>query len=193
MERLAQIRAAIGAETGLMVDVNTIFERSEALPYGEAIARFEPFWYEEPLAPLDYDGHAQLRQALDTPIATGENLYTRHGFEPLFAAGGCDFAMPDILRCGGIAQTRSICEAALAAGVVPTPHNFSSGAGTAATLHLMAAIPETELLEFDPTGTAIYEELFVEPLEVESGQVRVPTGPGLGVRLTPELIERYSA
>ena len=100
--------------------------------------------------------------------------------------------MPDILRCGGIDQTRRICEDALAAGVVPTPHNYSSGIGTAATLHLMAAMPETELLEFDPTGTAIYEELFVEPLEVENGAVRVPSVPGLGVELTQAVIDKYS-
>jgi L-alanine-DL-glutamate epimerase-like enolase superfamily enzyme len=91
--------------------------------------------------------------------------------------------MPDILRCGGLEQTRHICRAALHHGVIPSPHNFSSGVGLAATLHLMAALPEAEWLEFDPTGTAIYEELFLEPLQVERGRVRVPTGPGLGVRL----------
>ena len=72
--------------------------------------------------------------------------------------------------------------------MVPSPHNFSSGVGLAATLHLMAALPETEWLEFDPTGTAVYEELFVEPLVVERGRVRVPESPGLGVRLTEEVL-----
>jgi L-alanine-DL-glutamate epimerase-like enolase superfamily enzyme len=96
----------------------------------------------------------------------------------------CDYVMPDILRCGGLEQTRQICREALRRGVIPSPHNFSSGVGLAATLHLMSALPETEWLEFDPTGTAIYEELFVEPLVVEQGRVRVPYSPGLGVRLT---------
>jgi len=191
LDRLRKIRAAIGPDVGFMVDVNTVFERSQALRFGEAIREIDPFWYEEPLAPLDFDGHASLRTQLGLKIATGENLYTTHGFAPLFAAGGCDYAMPDILRCGGIAQTQAICAAALDAGAVPTPHNYSSGVGTAATLHLMAAMPETQLLEFDPTGTAIYEELFVEPLEVEAGKVRVPTVPGLGIELTRETIHRY--
>ena len=63
--------------------------------------------------------------------------------------------------------------------MIPSPHNFSSGVGLAATLHLMAALPETEWLEFDPTGTAIYEELFVEPLVVERrpGARAAVTGP----------------
>ena len=99
--------------------------------------------------------------------------------------------MPDILRCGGLRQARMICQAAERHGMIATPHNFSSGVGLAATLHLMAALPRTQLLEYDPTGTSIYEELFVEPLKVEGNRVRVPTGPGLGVELTEEIISRY--
>ena len=61
----------------------------------------------------------------------------------------------------------------------------------AATLHLMAALPQTQLLEFDTTRTAIYEELFVESLVVKDGFVRVPTAPGLGIELTDEIISKY--
>ena len=93
------------------------------------------------------------------PIVTGENLYLREGFEPLWQADCCDYVMPDILRCGGLRQTRDICHDAVSHNVIPSPHNFSSGVGLAATLHLMAALVETQLLEFDPTGTAIYEEM----------------------------------
>jgi L-alanine-DL-glutamate epimerase-like enolase superfamily enzyme len=137
---------------------------------------------------MDATGHAWLRQQLPVKIATGENLYLTQGFEPLWTHQACDYVMPDVLRCGGLEQTRRICRAALNHGIIPSPHNFSSGVGLAATLHLMAALPETQWLEFDPTGTAIYEELFVEPLAVERGRVRVPSTPGLGVRLTQEVI-----
>jgi D-galactarolactone cycloisomerase len=161
------------------------------LEEGRRQAAFDPFWFEEPIAPADYEGHAWLRKQLPTPIAAGENLYTVYGFAPMFAAGGCDYIMPDILRCGGIRQTRLICEAAERAGVIATPHNYSSGVGLAATLHLMAAVPQTQLLEFDTSGTSIYEEMFVEPLECKDGRVRVPTAPGLGVALTDEIIAKY--
>jgi L-alanine-DL-glutamate epimerase-like enolase superfamily enzyme len=188
LQRVEAVRQAIGPEVGFMIDVNTAFEPQQALEFGQALLPFRPFWYEEPVAPPDAAGHAWLRERLPLKIATGENLYLTHGFEPLWAQRACDYAMPDILRCGGLEQTRQICLAALRHGVVPSPHNFSSGVGLAATLHLMAALPETEWLEFDPTGTAIYEELFVEPLVVKDGRVRVPDTPGLGVRLTEELI-----
>jgi L-alanine-DL-glutamate epimerase-like enolase superfamily enzyme len=176
-----------------MIDINTAFDRETALARGREFATFKPFWYEEPLSPLDWQGHAWLRQQLRMPIATGENLYTIHGFEPLLQEHGCDYVMPDILRCGGLEQTRQICLVAQQHGIICSPHNYSSGVGLAATLHLMAAMPETQLLEFDPTGTSIYEELFIEPLVVENGSVRVPDGPGLGVRLTDAVIEGYRA
>lgn len=191
LDRLEAIRRAIGPDIGLMIDINTIYDRQTALEQGLRQAAFNPLWFEEPIAPADYAGHAWLRKQLPIPIATGENLYTVYGFAPLLACGGCDYAMPDILRCGGIEQTRQICKAAGRADVVATPHNYASGVGLAATLHLMAAVPETRLLEYDPTGTSIYEELFVEPLAVEDGRVRVPTAPGLGVALTDAIIARY--
>ena len=174
-----------------MVDLNSAFQRDRAMSFGRQIASANIFWYEEPVSPLDFVGHARLGEAIPMKIATGENLYTTRGFDPLFAARGCDYAMPDILRCGGIQQARQICEAAVANNVIPSPHNYSSGVGTAATLHLMAALPDTQLLEFDPTGTAIYEELFIDPLVVEDGFVHVPDRPGLGVRLTDEIMNRW--
>jgi D-galactarolactone cycloisomerase len=189
--RLEAIRRAIGPEIGLMIDINTVYDRQTALEQGQRQAAFDPFWFEEPIAPADYEGHAWLREQLPIPIAAGENLYTVEGFAPMFACRGCDYVMPDILRCGGIRQTRLICEAAARAGVIATPHNFASGVGLAATLHLMAAVPETRLLEYDTSRTSIYEEMFVEPLAFKDGRVRVPTAPGLGVALTEEIIAKY--
>ncbi len=96
--RLEAVRQAIGPDIGLMIDINTAFDRSTALDEGHKQAAFDPFWYEEPICPIDYEGHAWLRQQLPRPIASGENLYTIHGFEPMLACNGCDYIMPDILR-----------------------------------------------------------------------------------------------
>jgi D-galactarolactone cycloisomerase len=116
--RIEAIRRAIGPEIGLMIDINTAYDRQTALEQGRRQAAFDPFWFEEPIAPADYEGHAWLREQLPMPIAAGENLYTVYGFEPMFACRGCDYVMPDILRCGGIRQTRLICEAAEREGVI---------------------------------------------------------------------------
>lgn len=191
LARCAALRDAIGPDVGLMIDINTAFSRAEALERGIEFSGFRPYWYEEPIAPLDFAGHAWLRSQLPMPIATGENLYTRHGFEPFLESPSCDYLMPDILRCGGLGETMQVCAAAAKHGTIVSPHNYSSGVGLAATLHLMAAVPETQLLEFDPTGSSVYEELFVEPVAVIGGRVQVPTTPGLGVRLSPTVECRY--
>lgn len=193
LQRLQAMREAIGPDVGLMVDINTGLEREAALARGRDFAQFDPYWYEEPLCPIDFAGHAWLRQELPMRIATGENLYATLGFQPLWEAQACDFVMPDILRCGGIDQTRQICQAAVSHSVVPTLHNYSSGIGLAATLQLMAAMPEIQLLEYDPTGTSIYEELFIEPPGVSAGHVEVPTTPGLGLQLTAEVLSKYGS
>ena len=189
--RVAAIREAIGPRVGLLVDINTAFDRQTALARGKMFARYDAFWYEEPLPPMDLDGYLELKQRLPIPIAHGENEFTRYGFRDMFVRGSVDYAMPDILRAGGLLETKKICAMAEAFGVVVSPHNYSTGVGLAATLHLMAATPATALLEFDPTGTAVYEELFVDGLKIEGGFVHVPDRPGLGVELRPETLERY--
>jgi L-alanine-DL-glutamate epimerase-like enolase superfamily enzyme len=106
LQRLEALRRAVGPDVGLMVDVNTVFEPPQALAFGQAIVPFQPYWYEEPVAPVDAAGHAWLRERLPLKVATGENLYLVQGYEPLWAHRACDYVMPDILRCGGLEQTR---------------------------------------------------------------------------------------
>ena len=101
----------------------------------------------------------------------------------MFDKGGVDFAMPDAARTGGLTEMRKICALAEAYGVVVSPHNYSSGVCSAATLHLMAAVPGTGPLEWDTVNSSIVSELFIEPPVVRDGTVSVPQLPGLGVHL----------
>ena len=193
LRRLEAIRHAIGPQVKLMIDLNTGLERDESLKRITQYLPFDPFWIEEPIMPYDVEGHGWLRKNLKIPIAVGENLYTTHGFAAMLSGGGCDYVMPDVSRSGGIHQTQLIYQLAEADKVKCSPHNFCTGVGLAATLHVMAAMPAMEWLEYDPTGTSVYDELFVEPLEVKDGFVTVPTLPGLGVRVTEEVLLKYAA
>lgn len=191
--RVRAIRDAIGPEIGLMVDVNTGFDRPTAIRFGRQIAEYEITWYEEPLSPMDVHGLVDVRAATGLTIATGENEYTRWGFRQLFENGGIDYAMPDVARTGGLTEMKKICAVAEAYGVVVSPHNYSSGVCSAATLHFMAAVPSTGPLEWDTIDSSVVSELFVEPPTVKNGAVSVPQLPGLGVHLPDEVRSRYSA
>ncbi|MBI3988452.1 MAG: mandelate racemase/muconate lactonizing enzyme family protein [candidate division NC10 bacterium] len=192
LARARAIRRAIGDQAGFMIDINCHFDRPTALWMGKRFREVNPFWYEEPLPPYDLEGYRELKDRLDLPIAAGENEFTKYGFLELFQRRAVDYAMPDIARIGGLTEAVKVCALAEAFNVPCSPHNFSSGVLLAATLHLMAALPGTDLLEFDVTGTSVYEELFVEPLLVQDGFVSIPHGVGLGVELTEEVRRRYA-
>jgi L-alanine-DL-glutamate epimerase-like enolase superfamily enzyme len=192
VRRVRALREAIGPDVGLMVDINTGFDRPTAIRFGRRIAEYDITWYEEPLSPMDLDGLAVIRESTGIPIATGENEYTRWGFREMLSKGGVDVAMPDMARTGGITEMRKICAVAEAFGVVVSPHNYSSGVCSAATLHLMAATPRTGPLEWDTVGSSIVPELFVEPPVLRDGHIVVPQLPGLGVHLPDEVRAQYA-
>jgi D-galactarolactone cycloisomerase len=104
-----------------------------------------------------------------------------------------DYAMPDIMRCGGLTETKKICALAEAFDVPVTPHSYTTGVGLSATVHLMASTPNCQWLEYDVTPYPLYEQLLEKPLEFErGGRVKLPDTPGLGVRISDELIDDYA-
>jgi D-galactarolactone cycloisomerase len=189
-ERVAALRDAIG-DRALMVDMNCGYDVPDARRAGRMLESYDVYWYEEPLSPYDVDGLADLRARLDVPIAAGENEYTKWGFRDLFEAGAVDYAMPDVMRCGGITEAKKICGLAEAFGVTCSPHCFTTGVGLAATMHVMASSPACEWLEFDPTEFPLYEALFETPPELEDGRIALPEEPGLGVSLDPDVVDAY--
>jgi D-galactarolactone cycloisomerase len=190
-ERVAALREAIGPDTALMVDMNCGYDRPDARRVGRMLEEYDVYWYEEPLSPYDVEGLAALREELAVPIAAGENEYTKWGFHDLLSADAVDYAMPDVMRCGGITEATKVCALAETYGTVVTPHCFTTGVGLAASMHVMAASPACEWLEFDPTDFPVYEALFETPPTLEDGRIAPPEEPGLGVSLDPDVIGEY--
>jgi len=191
--RVKAIREAVGPDVGFMIDINCGYDLGDAMEAMKRWGEYDLFWIEEPLVPMDLDGLASLDAMTDIPLACGENEFGIHGFKQLLETGAVTYVMPDIGRAGGILETKKIAGLAEAFGVVVSLHNYASGVLLAATLHLMASTPNTKLLEYDPTGDLVYEELLAEPLEWDGAWVRVPEGPGLGVVLRDEVREKYGA
>ena len=142
--RLEAIRNAIGSKIGLMIDINTGFDRDAALEQAHKQAQFDPFWYEEPICPIDYAGCAWLREQLSVPIAVGENLYTAHGFQPMFTYKACDFIMPDILRCDRVEIT--FAESEVIDGIQDIGLTDAIGANQAIDLCIELEFPRIEIL-----------------------------------------------
>jgi L-alanine-DL-glutamate epimerase-like enolase superfamily enzyme len=189
--RVQAIQDAIG-DAHLMVDMNCGCDRVEALKIGRMLEDAGVYWYEEPLPPRDIEGYVHLREKLAIPLAGGENEFTKWGFRRLFENGALDYAMPDVMRCGGLTEAKKICALAEAFEVTVSPHSFTTGVGLAATMNLIASTPNGEWLEFDTTGYELLEGMFKSPPEIDSdGFVQLPTEPGLGVELSDQVVETY--
>ena len=136
-------RAIQGKPIRLMIDTNHAYGRAEALRLGRALAGFDLWWYEEPVAPEDLQGYAEMRQKLPMPIAGGENEHTLYGFRDLLAAGCVDVAQPDIGSCGGITAARHIVALAQACHATGCRRE-SPGEPGAATPGLAACTPRRQ-------------------------------------------------
>ena len=199
IEVMEAIVDALGPDTDceLMVDTNHAYGRSEALKLGRTLEQFNIRWYEEPLVPEDIEGYRELRSKLSVPIAAGENEHTIYGFDQLL--GVIDVAQPDVGSCGGITAARDITAMAQSRGVMVNPHVWGSAVAQAASLQLLAALPVTNyslfatepVLEYDRSSHPFRQELVHTPWSLTDGTVAVPDGPGLGIEVKMETIEKY--
>jgi L-alanine-DL-glutamate epimerase-like enolase superfamily enzyme len=178
------VRDAIGPDVGLMIDVNQGWDVTYAIKIGRHLEAFDLVWLEEPTQHDDLEGHARIAAALDTPIASGEKLYTPRGFREAIEARAFDIAMPDLERIGGVTGWMRTAALAEAWSLPICSHLF-----TEVSLHLMAAAPTGFYLEHIPWAA----RLFQEPLELAAGMAVVPDRPGLGFTWDEAAVERYLA
>lgn len=89
-------------------------------------------------------------------------------------------------------EAGKICGLAEAFNITCTPHSYTTGVGLAATIHLVGNTPICEWLELDVIEFPLYEELLVDPFDIDhEGRVSLPTTPGLGVELPESIVEEY--
>jgi D-galactarolactone cycloisomerase len=203
-ERVAVVRETIGPDVKLLVDANHAYNISGAIRMGRALERHGILWFEEPVVPEDRDGYRRIRDALDVPIAGGECEFTRFGFLELFRQQCLDIAQPDLCVCGGFSEWMRIQSLAMSFGVLTVPHVWGSAVAIAAALQALATVPPTPytlepvalqnepVVEFDRKPNALRDELAAQPFVLESGAVRIPTGPGLGLEIREDVLARYA-
>lgn len=190
VDLIAGARSGAG-EAQLMIDFGQQYTVKKAIRIAERTAKYRLTWMEEPLPPDDFEGYRRLTAAVPIDIAAGEAESGRRAFRKLIEECRLDVIQPDISRAGGLTETRKIAMMAQDANVLLAPHAFKTGILLSACLHLIAAFPNTELLEYSLTKSPLRNELLLEPFEAVEGFVQVPQKPGLGIEINPEIIARY--
>ena len=184
IETVKAIRDEIGYEVDVMVDVNSAYSVHHAIEIGRQLEDLGVFHFEEPVHIRNYAGMAEVADALDIPIASGENSFTRWDFLTLIREGRPDIVQPDVVKVGGITEFLRI-EAVLSAhGATMTTHNTQPYGSTAAHTHLLAPsknFPYAQEYNIEEVGIRDNDSILDTPYEVEDGFIRVPDGPGLGL------------
>ena len=198
--RVRRAREALGPDKLLMVDINGAYTADLALECARAIEPWAIHWIEEPLPPGDLRGYAELRRRSPIPLAAGEAHHTVRDFRALIDGRCVDIVQPSIPGTGGLTEARRVATLAQAQNLRVAPHVWGGAIGLAAACQFIASLPDTPhtdhppaplMLEYDMSDNALRTGLLKTPLRLEAGHVLLPDGPGLGVELDRDAVERY--
>jgi L-alanine-DL-glutamate epimerase-like enolase superfamily enzyme len=179
LARVTAVREHLGDNVPLMVDANQQWDRTTALRFGRVLEQFGLIWIEEPVDAYDAEGHAQLAQALDTPIATGEMLSSVAEHIALIEHRSVDIIQPDAPRIGGITPFLRLAALADQANLQLAPHFAME-----IHLHLAATYPREPWVEHFEW----LNPLFNERLEIRDGRMWLPNRLGLGFTLSEQAL-----
>jgi L-alanine-DL-glutamate epimerase-like enolase superfamily enzyme len=191
IELIRTARKSTGDKVEIMIDIGKRYRLKSAMYVAKALEQLNIYWLEEPLPAEDYVGYKRLTESTTIRIATGEEESGRLAFARLINESCVDVIQPDISRCGGLTEAKKIAALAADNNILMVPHAFKTGILVAASIHLIAAMPNVPFLEFSVTESAIRKELLVKPFVQKDGFVDVPTAPGLGIELNPEVIRKF--
>jgi D-galactarolactone cycloisomerase len=190
-------RETVGSDALLAVDAggSDAYWHSDlkwALRTAKMLEEYEVAWFEEPLSPDDHYGLAALTSVSTVRISGGEVLTRRQSFLPYLQDHLVDIIQPDVTKVGGISEFRRIAQSAQDQHIRVIPHGWNTAVGLAADLHLAAALPLTDLVEYC-TGSAYIDEIVVEPWNLgEDGMLSVSDRPGLGLSIDFDAVLGYT-
>lgn len=191
-EIVEAVREEIGYEVDLAFDCHWDYSVESAKRLAHELEEYRLMWLEDPIPPENMDAQKEVTTATRTPVATGENRFRVHELSELIYEHGVDIVTPDPTTVGGLAETMRIADRAEENYMPLSPHNVCSPIGTMACVHLGAAIPNFDLLEYHALEVDWWDDLIKRdaPL-IQDGYIEVPEDPGLGIELDEAVAEKH--
>ena len=177
-----------GEDFLLSVDANQAWTVEEAVRFARGARDIGLAWLEEPVQWHDQiEGNARVRWE-GIPVNAGQGEISRHGCRDLVARGAVDILNVDVTIAGGVTEWRRIAGMARAFGIGMAHHEEPQ-----ISLHLLAAVPHGIAVEIfpDPDRDPLWYDLPVKQPEIRDGYMLVPEGPGFGIELNEETIEKW--
>ena len=206
LKLVSAVREVIGNDFKLMVDANHAYNKNDALYVGRGLDEMEIYWFEEPVAPEDYDGYKELKEKLKINIAGGEAEFTKYGWNQLIKNNCIDIAQPEVCGLGGITEYLKVSALAQSNFIPIVNHVWGSALSVAVNLHLLTSLPDMpgglfptkSMLEFDTTEKNIFitdlaEEKFsiLDQVKDKDGFASPLENIGIGINPKKDFIKEY--
>ena len=191
------IAKAFDGRTEVMIEGHGLWNLTSAITIARALDGLPIHWLEDLLWQDNAEEWADLREKSPFPIAGSERLYTRHQMRRLLELHGTDVMIGDITWTGGISELKKMATLAETYGIPLAPHDHSGPVNSWASAHVLLNVPNAYIMEttrvFSDPRFGYYHELVEGEAIIRDGRMTLPQGPGLGIRLRPEVLTRDDA
>ena len=187
-----RVREHYGDDWSLYADANGYYDVDEAIKIGRILEEYKYRYFEEPVMYYYFDDIKKVADTLTIPITNGEQDQNFYNFRWLLAHDGLGIVEPDTYYFGGFIRSMKVALMAHAFGKTCVPHMTGGGLGFLYNALFVSALPNAEPHhEFKGFGTKVRYECSTSPLKIVNGVMKAPTGPGLGVIIDPEFVEKH--
>ena len=187
------VREAVGPVVMVAMDAHWKYSVNDAIRLAQALEPFDLLWLEDPVPPENIEAQRHVTHSTRTPIATGENLYRKHGYRELIEKQACRIVTPDIPKMGGLSEAKRVADHADLYYMPVAPHNVASPIGTVAGCHVCAAMNNFLVMEFHAHDVPWWSALVAEGPPIEAGFIRLVDRPGHGLTLDENVARAHLA
>ncbi len=187
------VRDIVGYEIPIATDHFGHIGLESCIRLGKELDQYSLAWYED-MIPWQYTNQwKQLKNSVDTPVCTGEDIYLLEGFKPLIDNEAVSIIHPDLATSGGILETKRIGNYAQEKGIPMFLHQAGSPVVAMANVHCAAATEGFIALEMHSVDNPWWDDLVTGENEkiINNGFVKVPEAPGLGIELNEDAVKKH--
>jgi len=187
------VREELGPDVDFAIECHWRYDVRDVIELAKALEHVKPMWLEDPVPPENPEAMARVTHAVDVPICTGENLYTRHGFRKLIELQACDAVHIDIPKSGGLLESKRISDMADLYYIWTAAHNPASPLGTIASAHAASSMRSFRIHELAKYIDWWQDLVIHEGPIFDGGYLTIQDKPGYGVEINPDVAKAHLA
>ena len=185
---IGSLRSAVGSNIGIALDLNFNFKTDGYIKIGRLLEKYNLSWLE--IDTYDPVALRQIKDSINIPITSCENLYGARQYQPFFQHHAMDTAAIDVIW-NGFTESKRIAGMADLYEMNISPHNYNGHLSTMISMQLCAIVPNLRIAEVDVDDVPWRDELFTRLPVIENGEFKISSAPGWGTDINEKILERY--